>query len=95
MLSGVYNTYLASVSYINLSVLFPIGLGLLIGSLVFLKIIESLLKKFYLQTYYSIIGFVCGSIFVLYEPIHFNYNGLISIFCLLFGFALAKTFDKQ
>lgn len=94
MFLGVYNTYLTSVSCINLSVLIPMGLGLIIGSLFFLKIIEFLFKKFYLQTYYSIIGFVCGSVFILYEPIRFNLAGLIAALCFLIGFILSKTFDK-
>ena len=94
MLLGVYNTYLTSVSSINLPVLLPMGLGLILGSLIFLKIIEFLFKKFYLQTYYSIIGFVCGSVFILYEPIYFNFAGLTAILCFLIGFALSQMFDK-
>ena len=94
MLLGIYNIYLTSISNINLCVLFPMGLGLLAGGLFFLKIIEFLLKKFYLQTYYSIIGFLCGSVFILYEPIGFNFTGLIAVLCFLFGFVLSKIFDK-
>ena len=94
MLLGIYNAYLCALSSINLPVLIPLGLGLILGALIFLKIIEFLFEKFYLQTYYSIIGFVCGSVFILYEPIGFDFNGIIAILCFAFGFVLSQLFDK-
>lgn len=94
MLLGIYNLYLVSVSTLQLTILTPMGLGLLIGGFFFLKIIEFLFQKFYVQTYYSIIGFVCGSVFILYEPIVFNFAGLTALSCLFFGFILSRFFDK-
>ena len=93
MILGVYNTYLTAISSINMAILFPMGLGLIVGGFICLKIIEFLFKKFYLQTYYSIIGFVCGSVFILYKPLYFNLTSLISIFCLFIGFIMSKKFE--
>lgn len=46
MMFGVYTTYLTSISILNLSVLIPMGIGLIIGSLIFLKLIEICFKRY-------------------------------------------------
>lgn len=70
MTLGVYTTYLSAVANIDLSILFPMGIGLFIGSILFLKLIQFLFSKYYAQTFYGIIGFVLGSVLVLYPRFH-------------------------
>lgn len=69
MLLGVYESYLFSVSTIYLPFLIPLSIGLFIGSIVFMKITKYLLDRFYAQTFFVIIGFTLGSVFVLYSRI--------------------------
>ena len=69
MLLGIYPIYLESVSFFNLSVLIPMGIGLIIGCILWLKVIQYLLNFFYIPTFFSIIGFVIGSIFILYPDL--------------------------
>ena len=69
MILGVYTTYLSAVANIDLSILFPIGIGLLIGCILLLKLIQFLFNNYYSQTFYGIIGFVLGSALVLYPRI--------------------------
>lgn len=88
MLLGIYSTYLVSVSSLFLPVLIPMGLGLLLGGLIFMKLTKFLLDSYYAQTFYTIIGFTFGSIFVLIPQVGFNLDGLISILCVLFGYVL-------
>ena len=78
----------------DLSVLVPMGIGLAIGCIVFLVIIKLLLKRFYMQTYYSIIGFTLGSVLVLYNPLSFDFTGVISIILLIIGFKIAGKLEK-
>lgn len=78
----------------NLSVLIPMGIGLVLGCIVFLVIIKLLLKHFYMETYYSIIGFTLGSVLVLYSPISFDFAGLASIILLVVGFKVAGKLEK-
>ena len=66
MLLGIYESYLFSVSTIYLPFLFPLCIGLFMGSIIFMKITKFLMDKFYCQTFFAIIGFTLGSIFVLY-----------------------------
>ena len=69
MLLGIYESYLFSVSTIYLPFLIPLCIGLFIGAIVFMKITKFLLDKYYAQTFFVIIGFTLGSIFVLYPRI--------------------------
>ena len=65
MLLGIYPIYLTSVSSIYFPVLFPIGIGVIIGGFCFMKLTKFSLEHFYSPTFYCIIGFTVGSIFVL------------------------------
>lgn len=91
MCFGTYYIYLEAISSFNLYILIPIGLGLLIGSIVFLLLIKFLFKHYSSQTYYSIIGFVFGSIFVLL-PNSFNF---ISVLFFVLGFFIASLFKEH
>lgn len=83
MLFGVYSFYLEAVSFLQFSILIPMGIGLVLGGIIFLLLIRYLLNNFYSATYYSIIGFVIGSIFILI-PNHFSCCNIQSILgCIL------------
>lgn len=66
MLLGVYSTYLSAVSSLTLSVLIPMSLGVLVGGLIFLNLLKYFMKHYYSQTFYAVLGFTLGSIFVIY-----------------------------
>ena len=90
MLLGVYSVYLQSVSNLYLPVLIPMAIGLLLGSFLFMKITKWLLNQFYAPTFYSIIGFTLGSIFVLMPEISNGIEVLLSVFCVILGWQVAK-----
>ncbi len=66
MLLGIYEFYLDAVATFYLPFLIPLGIGLFIGSLICMKITQFLLNKYHAQTFFTIIGFTIGSIFVLF-----------------------------
>ena len=90
MLIGVYDAYLASISSLYLPFLLPLGIGICAGSLFFMKLTKYLLDNYYAQTFFSIIGFTIGSIFVLYPGISFDLNGFISILSLFLGLCISR-----
>ena len=49
----------------NLNILIPFGLGCVIGIVVIAKIVEYLLKKFEIKTYFAIFGFVFASMIIV------------------------------
>ncbi len=87
MCLGSYYVYLEAIATFNLFILVPMGLGIACGCLFFLLCIRFFLNHYRVQTYYAIIGFVLGSIFVLL-PSSFS---LISLFLFILSFGLACT----
>ena len=95
MLLGVYETYLYAVSIVNFRILLPMGIGLIIGGFLCMKLIQFLLNKYHSQTYYTILGFVIGSIFILVPRIGFNMTGMLSILFCLIGFIISSRFASK
>lgn len=95
MLMGVYGSYISSISSMHFPILIPIGIGLILGSIIFMKATNFLLKNFYTQTFYTIIGFTLGSIFVLFPNVQFDLNGLICIICISIGYLIINLFKKS
>ena len=85
MLLGVYDAYLISVSSLYIPFLFPLAIGLGIGSIFLMKMIKFFLDKYYAQTFFAIIGFTLGSVFVLYPGISSVQQCVIGILCFLLG----------
>jgi len=94
MLLGIYNTYLDAISTLNLSILIPIGTGVILGSLLFLNIIKRLLNKFNNQTLFGIIGFSLGSILIIYPGYSFDFKSLIGVILLILGFLIGKNIKR-
>ncbi len=53
----------------NLLILVPFGIGILIGIVLVAKLIEWLLKKYPIKTYYGVLGFVLASIVSIIKPL--------------------------
>lgn len=98
MILGTYNIYLEALSTLNFAVLIPMGIGLLIGGFLFLKLIEFLFLKYKTYTYYAIIGFTVGSVFVLLPSFSFNLISLFSVALMIICFFISyklSTLDKS
>lgn len=94
MLLGIYPIYLNSVSTLYLPVLIPITIGVVIGSIIFMKIIKYLLDKFYTQTMYSIIGFTLGSVFVLLPEINTILDLVVFVISIICGYNIIKMINN-
>lgn len=95
MILGTYETYLNAVSTLNLFILLPMGIGLVFGGLLFLKLIQFFLKKHFSETYYTIIGFVLGSMLILCPNLTFDINGMFSIVIFMVCFWLGKQLETK
>ena len=93
MLLGVYSIYLQSIANIYLPVLIPIGIGLVLGSIVVMKLTKKLLENYYAKTFYTIIGFTIGSIFVLLPQRMTFVEMILSILCILLGVYISHIPD--
>lgn len=90
MCLGVYSEYIAAIASLNLSILIPMGLGLVLGAYVWLKLIKFLFNKYYEATFYSIIGFTLGSVFVLLPE--FNFDSTLLLNLVIFFIALISSY---
>ena len=82
MCLGVYSEYISAIASVNLRFLIPLTIGVLLGSIVWLK------------TFLAIIGFTLGSIFVLYPGFSFDLTGLISIIIMIVSLVLSYKLAK-
>lgn len=94
MLLGIYSLYLSSVSTLYFPVLIPMAIGVIFGSLIFMKIIKYLLDKFYIQTMFSIIGFTLGSVLVLIPEINTMIETIIALLCIICGYYSMKLINN-
>ena len=85
MLFGVYEIYLSSISNLYFPILIPMGIGLLVGGIFFMKVTKFLIENFYAKTFYTIIGFTLGSMLVLVPRLDFDLNTIIYILCSVLG----------
>ncbi len=90
---GYYKPILSIISEIikfndlfnNIVIMIPFGLGMVIGGFIIVKVIEYLLKKYEIKTYYFIIGIVFSSVIEVIISI-FGYK--IDLYQLIVGFLL-------
>lgn len=67
----------------NLFVILPIGIGLILGAILFSKLMDFLLKKYYIYTYCGIIGFVIGSIPSIVPDLSLDLKSMVGFMFLL------------
>lgn len=94
MIMGLYETYLSAISNLNFLILIPMGIGLSFGGYLFLKLINVLFKYFRSYTYYTIVGFTIGSIFILFPAIYFSIETFIGISLFVLCFFISSRLEK-
>ncbi len=83
----------------NIIILGIFGLGVLIGIILVAKLIEFLLKKYEVKTYYGVLGFVLASMIAIIKPllgIDLNFLEVIVAFILfIIGFLAAYKMSEK
>lgn len=90
MLLGVYSIYLQSIANLYLPVLIPIAIGLILGSIIVMKLTKKLLDNYYGRTFYTIIGFTIGSIFVLLPQGMTLIQKVLCVLCIILGIYISN-----
>ena len=89
ILLGMYNSVISAVSNFNIIFLIPFGIGVILGFVIMVKLLEFLLRRFKLQTYMAILGLVIGSVFSIFPGFEFSLKGLSCIGMFLIGFFIS------
>jgi len=63
---GFYDVVITAISAVNLQVLVPFGIGVVVGIVLFVKLIDFALRRFKDWTDNFIVGLVVGSLYVVY-----------------------------
>ncbi len=95
MLLGIYPIYLTSVSSLYLPILIPLAIGGILGGLCFMKLTQYLLDHFYACTFYTIIGFTFGSLFILLPSFSSVFEIVLGCLSCLLRFFLIFYFRKM
>jgi putative membrane protein len=95
MYLGAYQIILEGIAEINLTVIIPVGIGFVVSIVVFANIVSRLFKRFYGYTYYTVLGFVLGSIIAIFPGIAFDLKYLISMLLFVLGFYVSLTLSRQ
>jgi len=81
-LFGIYNSAIANLEF---GLLVPLGLGLLLGVVVFAKVMRSLLRDHRTATYCAILGLTIGSVFAIIPDVHSAEELLVGVPATLVG----------
>ena len=99
MMLGVYSIYLSAIANLNFTILIPLGIGLVMGCVIFMYIINFLFSRFKSYTYFLILGFVMGSLLVIFPGFTFSFEYvmgiLVSGLCFFITYKLGKINNKN
>ena len=98
LVMGIYPAFIQALSDFNMKLLLPLGLGMIVGVLVFSRIIDHFMKNSRKSTYCAILGLTVGSVIVVFVEGLMKVDSdtvLVSVICaaagLIFGYALLKA----
>lgn len=97
MMLGIYSSYLSAISTLNFSILLPLGIGLILGCVIFMFLINFLFSHFKSYTYFLISGFVLSSVFVIFPGFSGSFENILGFLvaglCFFLAYRLGK-FEK-
>lgn len=86
LIMGLYNELMRAVSEMDLSVLLPMGLGILLGVVLITKALERAMKNYPKVTYLMILGFVAGSLIEVFPGMPIGYEWIWCLSVAVSGF---------
>lgn len=95
LILGYYELMTLSISKLNMIFIIPFAIGILVGIMAILKLIKYLLDKHYTRTYSCIVGFVVGSLLMVFPGLPVGVMGyVITIVCIAIGIMLSYMVEK-
>ena len=95
LILGYYELMTLSISKLNMIFIIPFAIGILVGIMAILKLIKYLLDKHYTRTYSCIVGFVVGSLLMVFPGLPVGVMGyVITIICIAIGIMLSYMVEK-
>lgn len=99
MMLGCYELVINSLSIIDIKILIPYGIGIIMGIIIFVKIINYFFNSHKTKTYWAIFGFAITSVFILLlQTMKFDYsidNIIISLILLVIGYIISRILSEN
>lgn len=95
LVMGIYETFYEAIGTLNIPFLMIIGISLLVGIALLIKVLAASMEKFPQLTYSVIIGFVLGSVKDLYIGLPTGWMIPVSILTFAAGFALVYAISLK
>jgi len=92
---GIYAIYIEAISTLNPLVLFIFITSMILGVLAGIVLTKKLLVSYSQTLYFSILGFIIGSLFILYPGFSTDIEGLLSVVLTLLFAAFAYWLSKK
>lgn len=93
MFIGAYGKVMGIIAEFNFLLLCALGIGCIIGVFGCAKIINRFIYKYGNYTYSGILGFVLGSLMLVYPGYSFSADGIIPFILLIIGFSITFYFN--
>lgn len=88
LLFGVYTIVMSAIADLNFLLIMPIGIGVLSGLFIGIKVIKKMLRTHPQALYFIILGLVAGSVFAIFPGFTFNGEGISALVgMVIFGAA--------
>ncbi|NLZ45274.1 MAG: DUF368 domain-containing protein [Clostridiales bacterium] len=81
---GVYKELLNALTTFQYDIIIFLSIGFAITSMVFISIANFMFKKYRAYSYYSVIGFLLGSVVGVFPKLHSGYLLVLDVFVFLF-----------
>ena len=98
LMLGLYEPIMSINSFDDIFVFIPLGIGVLVGSIVCAKLMQKAMARFPQQTYLIVFGFLLGSLPKLFPGIPMGLENILCMGTLVLGFLfifLLQTFESK
>lgn len=86
LILGLYEPLLLALKSMNQEFLLPLGLGVFLGIVLFSKLLECVMDKYPETVYLLILGFIIGSVAMIFPGVPSGINLVISVVTAIAGF---------
>ena len=93
--STLFDSGLTPDMTVRLVLLGSLGVGIVIGILVFSRFMSWALKQYPSITLYAIIGLIIGSVYQIFPGFEFNMNGIGAVFTFVVGVVISLKFGEE
>ncbi|NLD78719.1 MAG: DUF368 domain-containing protein [Mollicutes bacterium] len=92
---GLYELTIEAINKLQIDYLISLCLGIFIGTILILKLVERCFEKHPRKTYLLILGFVLGSLIEIYPGLPQGFDILLSILSFILGFFIILFVSKR